>query len=172
MKLKDPRPYVIHAHIMWLEDSDASPHLVLQNGPTTKFPPHLSAHSVVTFKVTAEAVRNLHLDSDGVSFSARFSGKEFTVYAPLDCVLMLQSADGQVRIPLQHQAQPENIPQSEKGPFMRDVTPEEVQQTVERKKPELSVIEGGNTDGIRRGKLSLVPKSKPPYTEPEEPECA
>lgn len=172
MTLKDPRPYVFYAHIQWLDDSNADPHLVLQNGPKTRFPPNLAANSVVTFKVGAVAVRNLRIDEDGVSFSARFQGKEFTVYAPLDCMLMVYSADGSVRVPFQQlnepppQPQPRPVPQNEMAPMTRDSS------IPEKRKPELTVIAGGTSDGVPRGKLTLVPKAPPPPLEPTEPECA
>lgn len=175
MTLKDPRPYVFYAHIQWLDDSTADPHLVLQNGPKTRFPPHLAANSVVTFKVGAVAVRNLRIDEEGVSFSARFQGQEFTVYAPLDCMLMIYSADGQVRIPLQQfqevpqpqsqEAPRQAVPQSEMGPLTRESKPA-------KGKTELTLITGGTSDGTPRGKLTLVPKSPPSQSEPTEPECA
>lgn len=175
MNLKDPRPYVFYAHIQWLEESGADPHLVLQNGPKTRFPPHLATNSVVTFRVTSEATRNLLITEDGISFSVRFGGKEFVVFAPLDCMLMLASANGEVRIPFQNigQDQAESqrskpVPQEEMAPPTREIQPE-------RKKPELSIITGGQSDGVRRGKLSLVPKSPaptPPQPDPEEPQCA
>ena len=170
MNLKDPRPYVFYAHIQWLDDSDADPHLVLQNDPKTRFPPHLSANSVVTFKVGAVAVRNLRIDEEGVSFSARFQGKEFTVYAPLDCMLMVYSADGSVRVPFQQlnepPPQPRPVSQNEMAPLTRDTS------VPEKRKPELTVITGGTSDGVPRGKLTLVPKAPPPTPEPTEPECA
>lgn len=171
MTLKDPRPYVFYAHIQWLDDSNADPHLVLQNGPKTRFPPNLAANSVVTFKVGAVAVRNLRIDEDGISFSARFQGKEFTVFAPLDCMLMVYAADGSVRIPFQqlNEAPPPQqrpVPQNEMAPLTRDTS------VPEKRKPELTVIAGGTSDGVPRGKLTLVPKSSPPPLEPTEPECA
>jgi len=162
MELKDPRPYVFWAHIQWLDESEAKPHLVIQNGPKTIFPPALQAHSTVTFNVSAESVRGLQIDEDGLSFSARFSGKEYKVYAPLDCLMMLHSGDNQVRIGLQKEAA--------SAPVFQQETIE--QEVPVQQKPELTVLKGvsdGVSDGIRRGKLTLVPKSPPP---PEEPECA
>ena len=162
MTLKDPRPYVFWAHIQWLDESGATPHLVIQNGPKTMFPPAFQAHSVVTFNVSTEAVKQLSLDEHGLSFSARFGGKEFKVYAPLDCLLQLHSADQKVRIGLQQQ-------QSSPQPQPQETIQEETVQAPF--KPELSVIVGGSSDGVTRGKLSLVQKINQP-TEPVEPECA
>lgn len=161
MNLKDPRPYVFLAHIQWLDESGAKPHLVIQNGPKTLFPPAFHAHSTVTFNISAEAVKGLQVDQDGLSFSARFSGKEFNVFAPLDCLLQLFSFDQRVRIGLQRN--PEQQPQP-------------IEQTLQEpeipipSKPSLTVISGGSSSSISRGKLSMVPRSAPEPDEPDEPD--
>lgn len=163
MTLKDPRPYVFWAHIQWLDESGAIPHLVLQNGPKTLFPPALQSHSTVTFNVSAESVHKLELDENGISFSARFSGKDFRVYAPLDCMLMILSKDQQVRIGLQ---QPTQVP------FISQPIQEVVATTVPvRQKPTLTVIAGdGNNSSKSQANLTLVPKILQP--DDDEPECA
>jgi stringent starvation protein B len=169
MSLKDPRPYVLWAHIQWLDESNAKPHIAIQNGPKTMFPPAFQAHSVVTFNVSAEAVNGLQLDENGLSFSARFSGKEFKVYAPLDCLLQLNSADGQIRIGLQPQQNQQ--PQSSQTEVVQEQQEKQILEQPTKTKPTLAVITGGASDGVARGKLSIVPKSAPP-DEPFEPECA
>ena len=164
MSLKDPRPYVLWAHIQWLDESNAKPHIAIQNGPKTMFPPAFQAHSVVTFNVSAEAVNGLQLDENGLSFSARFSGKEFKVYAPLDCLLQLNSADGQIRIGLQPQQQQSQQPQSSPTEVVQE---QEEEQILSPSKPSLTVVAGGASDGVARGKLSIVPKSVPQQIDDE-----
>jgi stringent starvation protein B len=164
--MKDIRPYMFWAHIQWLDESGVTPHIAIQNGPKTMFPPSLQSHSVVTFNVSAEAVNGLNLDEHGLSFSARFGGREFKVFAPLDCLLQLHSKDGQVRIGLQA---PTGEQQPHPGPRPEPV--EEVSPEPVRQKPQLTVIAGSESDGIKRGKLSLVPKTDV-VEEPFEPEQA
>ena len=176
--MKDPRPYIFSAHIEWLDDSGARPHIVIQNGPKTNFPPSLMSHSLVTFNISGESVKNLFIDESGMSFHARFNGKEFTVFAPLDCLMQLHSGDGQIRIGLQA-----NVPTPIAGPTdeqlreasrqaLANLTAEaETKQSPPAEKPKLAAIKGGTSDGIPRGNLSLVPKVELPM-EPVEPEQA
>jgi stringent starvation protein B len=167
MQLKDPKPYMMYAYIRWLDDSKAAPHVVIQNGEKTRFPPHLSANSLVTFRVTSESIRNLNIDDDGISFLARFSGKEFTVYAPLDCVVQVHSENGKVIIQTQ---QPDPQPQTRE---FRAVEQSVAPIRPAPSKPTLGVVEGGKSDGSKRAKLTLVPKtSPPPSDDPGDPECA
>lgn len=91
------------------------------------------------------------------------------MYAPLDSLLQLASKDGQVRIGLQRPQEssvhPDPVPEPETVEI-EEVSPEPVRQ-----KPQLTVIAGGESDGIKRGKLSLVPKTTA-IEEPFEPEQA
>ena len=164
MKMKDMRPYMLWAHIQWLDESGVTPHITIQNGPKTIFPPAFQSHSVVTFNIATESVQGLRLDENGISFSARFSGREFQVFAPLDCLLQLSSKDGQVRIGLQ---QPPPGSESQQETTVEEIEPEQI-EPASPVKPSLTVITGGESDGIKRGKLTLVPKSETPF----EPEAA
>lgn len=159
--MTDPRPYLIAAHVQWLDDNGADPHVVLQNGPKTDFPPALKSHSVVTFNISSVAIVGLHIDEQGISFSARFSGKEHKVYAPLDCMVHLCSRDGQININLQQGGTPPPLAQQEAL-----VAP--AAEPVKQEKPKLSVVQGGASDGARRGKLQLVPSAPAEGSEPEQ----
>lgn len=166
MKMKDMRPYMLWAHIQWLDESGVTPHITIQNGPKTVFPPAFQSHSVVTFNIATESVQGLRLDENGISFSARFSGREFQVFAPLDCLLQLSSKDGQIRIALQ---QTEPQPQ-DSGTTVEQIEPEQIEPAAPVK-PSLTEIKGGESDGIKRGKLTLVPQTMS-ETPPFEPEAA
>lgn len=179
--LKDIRPYILWAHIQWLDESDAKPHIVIQNGPKTLFPPAFQSHSVVIFNVSTESVKGMNLDENGLSFSAKFGGKEFRVYAPLDCLMQIHSADGTVRVGLQPPLVKDPSPPSNPGEKrvqeileMLGVEPKSISGTIPEipaipeiptgpkftsmgchVKPKL-VTSSGTSDGIKRGKLSLV----------------
>src|ERR1035437_6558284 len=151
MNLKDLRPYVFWAHIQWLEESGAKPHLVLQNGPKTMLPLSLRAHSAVTFNISEESVRELRIDENGLSFLARFSGKEYQVFAPLDCVLLLRSEDGLVQIALHRETNLQASFQQETKPKLSDLQRSvlrDVNQSIIESvllKPTLAAV--GNSDG-------------------------
>lgn len=174
------RPYILWAHIQWLDESDAKPHIVIQNGPKTLFPPAFQSHSVVTFNISTESVKGLNLDENGLSFSARFSGKEFKVYAPLDCLMQIHSADQTIRIGLQRPPEKEPVAElqraeveSKKSPMapktrsLQDILEEtDPPNLVSHKFTSMSarvkptLVSGGTSDGIKRGKLSLVIKEE------------
>ena len=141
MKLKNRTPYIINALINWLDDSGASPQLLLKNSEKTKFPPMFASEQSILFTVSDAAIRNFVLDEHGISFSARFSGKEHVVFAPLDCIISLNSKDHTVHIPFNHGQEPH----------------QNVEPVIQESKVQLSVIQGDNQgDGIPKGNLSLV----------------
>lgn len=91
MALRDIRPYMLSAHIQWLDDSNETPHIVVVNGPGVVFPPHLRDSPSLLFNLSSEAVQNLHIADDGVTFQGRFQGKVVEVHAPLDAVIAVQN---------------------------------------------------------------------------------
>ena len=91
MALRDIRPYMLHAHIQWLDDSDEFPHIVVLNGPGVVFPPHLRDAPHLLFNVSSEACQGLEINDEGVSFSGRFGGRVFKVECPLDAVAAVQN---------------------------------------------------------------------------------
>lgn len=91
MALRDIRPYMLSAHIQWLDDSNEAPHIVVINGPGVVFPPHLRDSPSLLFNLSNEAVQNLRIADDGVTFQGRFQGKVMEVHAPLDAVVAVQN---------------------------------------------------------------------------------
>jgi stringent starvation protein B len=91
MTLRDIRPYMLHAHIQWLDDSGEIPHLLVLNGSGVVFPPHLRESPHLLFNVSSEACQGLDIRDGGVSFSGRFNGRVFKVEFPLDAVVSVQN---------------------------------------------------------------------------------
>ena len=148
--MKNLSPYLINAHIYWMEDSGVRPHLVIASGPKVKFPPPIPSSPFVVFNISGESVKNFQLDEDGVSFYARFGGKEFQVYAPLESILQLRSKDGQIAMNLQPNYQVESTLTPEAEPKVV------VEPEAEREFVPLYVINtGGKSNGVRCGKLNL-----------------
>lgn len=155
--MKDIRPYIINAHIQWLDDSGARPHLVIENGPDVKVPPHLQSQPTISFLVKAESVEWFLLNDEGVSFTARFNGKPFTVFAPLENLAAIIANNGEIQIPLKRSAALET---EEPTPEPEVQLPKaEVAEELEVPKirPELRVVKGGASgDGIPKAVLSVV----------------
>lgn len=152
MALRDIRPYMLHAHIQWLEDSGEIPHIVVLNGPGVVFPPHLKDAPHLLFNVSTEASQGLDISDEGISFSGRFGGRVCKVECPLDAVMTVQNKSASFIVSF--------APQEEmvagQGPNESEAT---LAPAVD-KKPQLSLVAGGNTEGegkpvARRG-LHLV----------------
>lgn len=91
MALRDIRPYMLNAHINWLEDSAEGPHLLVLNIPGVVFPAHLRNSQHLLFNVSSEAIQGLEIGDEGVSFSGRFQGRVERVSFPLDAVIAIQN---------------------------------------------------------------------------------
>ena len=144
MSLKDIRPYLIVAHVEWLDDSDEIPHIGIRNGEGVLFPTHLRDAPMLSFNISSEAVQNFMANEDEVRFKARFSGSIFEVVAPLDSVLFVRNKAGTVGIDLSsHLSEPDEAKTS--------------------KKPELSVVRNPNAEAVdtpakKANVFTLVPK--------------
>jgi stringent starvation protein B len=149
--MKDIRPYIINAHVQWLDDSNVRPHLVIENGPDVKVPAHLKSEPVISFLVQAGSVEKFILDETGVSFVARFNGMPFTVFAPLNNLVAIIAKNGEIQIPLRGETQ-KSVPIQEEQPT-ENVVPHE-------NPPELKVLQGGAAgDGVPKAVLSIVGSS-------------
>lgn len=130
MALRDIRPYMLHAHIQWLDDSAEVPHILVLNMPGVVFPSHLRDSQHLLFNVSGEAVQHLEIGDEGVSFSGRFQGRVERVSFPLDAVVAIQNRGASFMVSF---AAPES-------------TEEFVEvQVPAAKKPHLSLVGSGNT---------------------------
>lgn len=153
MPIKDLRPYLLAAHIQWLDDSNEDPHIVIVNGPEVRFPPHLATADALTFKVSEEAVQNLIVDEAGVSFNARFNGKAFSIFAPFNSVVKLHSKN--MLIALNLQQPPTNTIPTVAPPAPPPPIEQQPPAPVAKVKPKFGVIQGGKNTSTTGSKPSL-----------------
>jgi stringent starvation protein B len=87
---KSLTPYHFYALYNWIIDNGFKPHVYIRNTQSTQFPPSLQAQQMVMFNIHPDAIGTLTVDDDGISFTARFNQKEFTVYSKLeDCLAII-----------------------------------------------------------------------------------
>ena len=139
----------------YLSDNYMSPHILISNGDKTMFPPHLQEQKVVLFNVDFEAVGKFNLDEDGFSVEMRFGGKPFTIYCPLENIVLLQSKLGNVIFKIIEDPFVV-IPISKPNIQTKSRLPEGLLK-VDAPKTDLKLVIGGNLgNGIPSAKLSLV----------------
>ena len=94
MQLTSNKPYLLNAIYDWVVDNDATPHVVIFADNTQVLVPHQFVDDgKIILNVSPTAAQNLTIDQDGFSFSARFGGKPYNIYAPLNAVMALYASE-------------------------------------------------------------------------------
>lgn len=84
------KPYLLRAIYEWICDNDCTPYLYVNTA--TKgivLPSSLSEESPLILNISPAASMNLKIDSDLISFTARFSGQVFDIFLPLQSILAI-----------------------------------------------------------------------------------
>nr|WP_281648610.1 ClpXP protease specificity-enhancing factor [Parendozoicomonas sp. Alg238-R29] len=88
------RPYIIRALYDWIVDNECTPYLLVDAlWPGVFVPPGFAEDDQIVLNVSPVAVRELSLENDAVSFSARFNGKSCDVYVPVASVMAIYARE-------------------------------------------------------------------------------
>ena len=88
------RPYLLRALYEWIGDNHMTPHILVDAGaPGVDVPEQAVQKGKVILNIDQSAVRELQLGNEWLSFSARFSGRQFDVSVPVDAVLAIYSKE-------------------------------------------------------------------------------
>ena len=94
MAVRSKRPYLLRALNEWIVDSDLTPYLLVDaTGDDVAVPTESVKHGRIVLNISPNAVRELLLGDEAVSFSARFAGRPFSVYVPLAAVLAIYAQE-------------------------------------------------------------------------------
>lgn len=78
------RPYLLRAMLAWVNDNNLTPHVLVDaTSPGVQVPDSAINDGRVVLNVSPSAVPDLVVADDGISFTARFSGRVASVYLPL-----------------------------------------------------------------------------------------
>jgi stringent starvation protein B len=80
------QPYFLRALYEWCVDSGYTPHISVQVDGRCKVPAAFVKDGQIVLNIGPSAVRNLNIDNEWVTFSARFSGVAQEVHVPVDAV--------------------------------------------------------------------------------------
>lgn len=94
-ELTSRRPYLIRGLYDWVLDNGLTPHLLVAADAARVVVPRqfVTDENKITINIAPSAVRNLGLDNDDITFSARFSGDNFNVCIPPGAVLALYARE-------------------------------------------------------------------------------
>ncbi|MEY3219650.1 MAG: stringent starvation protein [Pseudomonadota bacterium] len=112
------RPYLLRAIYEWIVDNNFTPYILVDaEHPQVKVPQQYVRDGQIVLNVSMSAVRQLELENDWISFTARFSGASMRVYAPMVAVLAIytkENGQGMIFQPEEALEQLEKQPPKEK----------------------------------------------------------
>jgi len=88
------RPYLVRALYSWISDNDMTPHVLVDAAIEGVDVPHQAIQKgKVILNIDHAAVRELEIGNEWLTFSARFSGKHYSVVVPIDAVMAIYSKE-------------------------------------------------------------------------------
>ncbi len=92
--MNSSRPYLIRALYEWIVDNDCTPHfLVDAEHPQVRVPSGYANDGQIVLNASPSAVRQLHMDNQGVSFESRFGGVPHSLYLPIGSIMAIYARE-------------------------------------------------------------------------------
>ena len=88
------RPYLLRALYEWIMDNGMTPH-VLVDAETdgVDVPDHAIQKGKVVLNIANSATENMQMDNEAIEFKARFSGKPYPIYIPMQAVIAIYARE-------------------------------------------------------------------------------
>ena len=94
MSMTSSRPYLIRALYEWIVVNNLAPYLLVDARiKGVKAPSEFSVNEKIVFNLSPQAVKDLNLDNEIITFNARFSGKSRNIVVPIGAVLAIYSKE-------------------------------------------------------------------------------
>jgi stringent starvation protein B len=88
------KPYLVRALYEWILDNDTTPYILVDTGnDQVLIPPGIANDGKVVLNLAPQAIQNLEMTNDHVSFSARFNGVAEDIYCPLGSLLAIYARE-------------------------------------------------------------------------------
>ena len=87
-------PYLVRAYCDWIEDSNLTPHVLVDCEKTGAVVPEgFAKKGKIVLNISSTATENRLITNDSISFKARFNGKSQTVIIPCEAVLTIYAQE-------------------------------------------------------------------------------
>ena len=88
------KPYLVRGLNEWILDNGQTPYVLITSGSDqVVIPPGIAQDGKVVLNISPDAVRELVIDNEAISFSARFNGVSQDVYCPMAFVLAIYARE-------------------------------------------------------------------------------
>jgi stringent starvation protein B len=134
------QPYFLRALYEWCVDSNLTPYITVRVDNRTRVPQAYVRDNQIVLNVGPSAVRNIRMDNEWVTFSARFGGVSHDIEIPVGNVLAIYAKETGEGMGFEHLLP---SPDQESGETLAEVgkTPGEPEPpTPPRGKPQLRVV--------------------------------
>jgi stringent starvation protein B len=85
-ELISTKPYMIRAIHEWCVDNNLTPHLLVAVDAQCRVPMAYVKEGEIVLNLNYAATKDLHMDNEAISFSARFGGVSQNLYVPMHAV--------------------------------------------------------------------------------------
>ena len=87
-------PYLIRAYCDWIEDSNLTPHILVDCEKTgVVVPEGFAKEGKIVLNISSSATENRLITNDSISFKGRFSGRSQKVVIPCEAVLTIYAQE-------------------------------------------------------------------------------
>ena len=87
-------PYLIRAYCDWIEDSNFTPHILVDCEKTgVVVPEGLAKEGKIVLNISSSATEGKLITNNSISFKARFSGKPQKIIIPCEAVLTIYAQE-------------------------------------------------------------------------------
>lgn len=93
MSALSQQPYFLRALYEWCVDSGYTPYLAVRVDARARVPQAFVKDGQIVLNIGPSAVRNLHMDNEWVTFSARFGGVSHSIEVPVGNVLSIYARE-------------------------------------------------------------------------------
>lgn len=129
------RPYLMRAIFEWILDNDMTPHVLIDADlPDVEVPRQYVEEGRIVLNISPGAVQQFAIDNDCLGFSARFGGKPFAIYAPINAVRAIYAAENSEGMMF------ELLPDSDLDTDAETSDPDDPDPTPPPKRPALRVV--------------------------------
>jgi stringent starvation protein B len=86
MEPTSTKPYMIRALYEWCVDNGLTPHLIVAVDGNTRVPMGFVKDGEIVLNINYSATKDLHMENEAITFSARFNGVSSNIYVPMSAV--------------------------------------------------------------------------------------
>tara|TARA_R110002074_G_scaffold28429_1_gene82012 strand:- start:15 stop:392 length:378 start_codon:yes stop_codon:yes gene_type:complete len=88
------KPYLVRALYDWILDNDTTPYVLIDvTVDQVQVPPSIASDGKLVLNLAPQAIENLDIHNDYLSFTARFSGVAESIYCPMSSLLAIYARE-------------------------------------------------------------------------------